>query len=268
MSGEDASPSTDEASKVESEVLISLKNAEIGYKNLSLVKNVNLEIRRGDFIAIVGPNGSGKTTILRNILGVLKPLSGKCEVKGTLGYSPQRSQLDPIFPFTAEEVVAMGLLGLEETAEEIDLAENSKRVAGALDSCGMLGFRDRLFRELSGGQKQRVLVARALVSEPEVLILDEPTNDLDLRGEHEVMELVRTLHEEGRTVVMVSHILHVVSRYAHRIALINGSELIVDDASGILTSERLGELYGIPISVFVAEDGRRLISSNSEGEVR
>lgn len=253
-----------EPSRKPGELLIRFADAAVGYKNLKLVDDVNLEIRRGDFLAIVGPNGSGKTTILRNILGVLKPLSGICEVKGQLGYSPQRSQLDSIYPFTAEEVVAMGLLGIEETAEEIDVSRNAELVAGALDACGMLGFRDRLFRELSGGQKQRVLVARALVSEPEILILDEPTNDLDVRGEHEVMELVRKLHREGRTVIMVSHILHVVSRYADRIALISGDKLIVDETDKILTEERLGELYGIPVAVYVAEDGRRVITGKSE----
>jgi len=246
--------------------LIELEGAHLGYGATTIVADVHLEVREGDFLAVVGPNGAGKTTLLRTILGVLPPIGGRCERRARLGYSPQRSVLDPVYPFTALEVVQMGLMGSELAPARDPLGEAYWAVASlfgarapadeargraeeALRACGMRERRDRAFRDLSGGQKQRVLVARALVAEPEVLVLDEPTNDLDLRGEHEVMEVVRSLHEGGRTVVMVSHMLHVVARYAGRLAFVNHGRLEAGDARAMLTPARLEPLYDMPVAV-------------------
>ena len=227
--------------------LVTIASAHLGYRGKTILTDVDLTVHEGDFLAIVGPNGSGKTTLLRTVLGVLRPRKGKCLVEGRLGYSPQRSALDPIFPFTASEVVAMGLYG--EDPDERDKERDAQRVLEALGACGMADRADQAFRDLSGGQKQRVLVARALVSEPDVLVLDEPTNDLDLRGEHEVMEVVQSLHTAGRTVMMVSHMLHVVSRFARRIAFIRDGGLVVGDREDMLRQDRLEELYGMPVHV-------------------
>ncbi|MCO5166215.1 MAG: metal ABC transporter ATP-binding protein [Planctomycetes bacterium] len=227
--------------------LVALAGARLGYRDRVILEDVDLEVRRGDFLAIVGPNGAGKTTALRTILGIIPPLAGRCEARGRLGYSPQRGALDPIFPFTAAEVVAMGLLAEQRARGRAHADEAVRR---ALAACGMEARRDAAFRDLSGGQKQRVLVARALVSAPDVLVLDEPTNDLDLRGEHEVMELVRALHDQGRTVVMVSHMLHVVARYARRIAFVRGGRVVAGDLERMLTAEQLAPLYdGLPVVV-------------------
>ncbi|MBX3472591.1 MAG: metal ABC transporter ATP-binding protein, partial [Planctomycetes bacterium] len=227
--------------------LVALAGARLGYRDRVILEDVDLEVHRGDFLAIVGPNGAGKTTALRTILGIIPPLAGRCEARGRLGYSPQRGALDPIFPFTAAEVVAMGLLAEQRARGRAHADEAVRR---ALAACGMEARRDAAFRDLSGGQKQRVLVARALVSAPDVLVLDEPTNDLDLRGEHEVMELVRALHDQGRTVVMVSHMLHVVARYARRIAFVRGGRVVAGDLERMLTAEQLAPLYdGLPVVV-------------------
>ncbi|MEL7046747.1 MAG: metal ABC transporter ATP-binding protein, partial [Pseudomonadota bacterium] len=243
-----------------SAALIDLVGARLGYGDKAIVDDVDLQVQRGDFLAVVGPNGAGKTTLLRTILGILQPLEGRCTRRARLGYSPQRSVLDPVYPFTALEVVAMGLMGssfappreplrdirraLENIRGNVDQdGKERAREEEALRACGMLEHRDRPFRDLSGGQKQRVLVARALVAEPDVLVLDEPTNDLDLRGEHEVMEVVRSLHEAGRTVIMVSHMLHVVARYADRLAFVHRGKLEAGPARDMLTPERLAPLY-------------------------
>ncbi|MEM1188361.1 MAG: metal ABC transporter ATP-binding protein [Pseudomonadota bacterium] len=253
----------------QSAALIDLEGARLGYGEKTIVDDVDLQVYRGDFLAVVGPNGAGKTTLLRTILGILRPLEGRCERRARLGYSPQRSVLDPVYPFTALEVVAMGLMGssfappreplrdIRRALDDIrgngaDDGKERAREEEALRACGMLEHRDRPFRDLSGGQKQRVLVARALVAEPDVLVLDEPTNDLDLRGEHEVMEVVRSLHEAGRTVIMVSHMLHVVARYADRLAFVHRGRLEAGPARDMLTPERLAPLYdGMPVAVGV-----------------
>ena len=228
------------------EPLIELHDASLGYQGRVVLRGVQLALRAGEFLGLVGPNGSGKTTLLRSVLGVIPPLAGTCRVRARLGYVPQRAHLDPVFPLSAGEVVRMGLLAPHARGLQ---AEAPAHVREALQACGMLARLETPFRDLSGGQRQRVLVARALVSRPEVLVLDEPTNDLDLRGEHELLEVVRGLHAGGRAVIMVSHQLGVVARCAGTLGLIDGDRLEVGPAPALLTPERLGRLYGIPIEV-------------------
>ena len=248
------------------EALVELRGVSLGYGQRPVLAGVDLTVGAGDFLAIVGPNGSGKTTLLRAILGVLAPLAGTAINRGRIGYAPQRSAPDPVFPLTAAEVVAMGMLGPDQQpwaerrwrgplrdlarAFGVEIQGPVQRAAReALQACGMADHADARFRDLSGGQKQRVLVARALVSQPDVLVLDEPTNDLDLRGEHEVMHLVRELHRAGKTVIMVSHLLHVVARYAKTLAFIHDGGLREGPATEMLTAERLQALYGIPVEL-------------------
>ena len=235
------------------DALIEVENAHLGYGKQAILKGVNLSVKRGDFLGIVGPNGAGKTTLLRAVLGILNPIEGTVRCSGRTGYSPQRSNLDSIFPFTVEEVVAMGLW--VPTAKIVG-STRTQRIGESLEQCGMLHHARTPFRDLSGGQKQRVLVARALVSDPDVLILDEPTNDLDLRGEFDVMELIRSLHTEGRTVVMVTHLLHLVTRYVQRLSLIHQGQLQCGPTEDMLRPERLEMLYGIPVQVADSEAGQ------------
>lgn len=238
-----------------SPLVFELRGVRLRYGEQAVLDGVDLDVQRGDFLAVVGPNGSGKTTLLRAMLGTLAPAGGACTRRGRVGYAPQRGALDPVFPFTAREVVAMGLLGGPRRGR----AEEAAAVTRALEACGLLRKGDAAFRDLSGGQRQRALVARALVAEPDVLVLDEPTNDLDLKGEHEVMELVRELHAAGRTVVFVSHMLHVVARYARRIAFISGRTVVSGPAEDMLTAPRLAELYGMDVVVGEV-DGRRVVA--------
>ncbi len=237
--------------------LVRLAGVRLGYGSRTILERVDIEVHPGDFLAIVGPNGSGKTTILRAILGVLAPLAGELTAPRSCGYAPQRRALDPIYPFTVGEIVGMGLQGERGPLRSLR-AGDRERIDRALADCGIAALRDRAFRELSGGQQQRALVARALVADPSLLVLDEPTNDLDLSGEHDVMELVASLNRAGRTVVMVSHLLNVVAHYATRVAILHEGRLEVGTTDEVLSTERLSALYGMPVLVADVE-GRRAI---------
>jgi len=161
---------------------------------------------------------------------------------------PQRGALDPIFPLTVEEIVLMGLYPrlprLGRLPEEIGLA-----VERALETCGIAPLASRSFRALSGGQRQRVLIARALVAEPDVFVLDEPTNDMDIGGEHEIMQLLSKLHRSGKTILMVSHLLNVLLSHVEELAVVQDGKLEQGARDEFLDAERLGRLFGLSLRV-------------------
>jgi len=246
--------------------LVRIERATLGYTPGSpVLEGVDLAIARGDFLGVVGPNGSGKSTLLRAILGVLAPGSGTVRRQRGVrfGYVPQRSALDPIYPLRAIDVVLMGLFG-ELGFFRRPGRDARERARRALDAAGMGALADRLYRELSGGQQQRTLVARALVSEPDLLVLDEPTNDLDLAGERDVMDLVSRLHAAGRTVVLVSHMLNVVAAYVRRLALIGRGRLSVGSIEDMLRPDRLEALYGVPVTIAEVA-GRKVVVTGALG---
>src|SRR5437588_2416737 len=201
--------------------LIVFEKVDLGYGRNVVLRDIHFDIEQGDFLGIVGPNGAGKTTLLKAILGLLKPLSGQVFVSAgglRIGYVPQRESVDTLFPLTVMDIVLMGRytrLGPFGRPGRDD----KERAMEALRSVGITDLANRSYPNLSGGQKQRALIARALVGNPNLLILDEPTNGMDLASERAIMELVRMLHDEDRiTVLMVSHLLHTVVNYAKRIA--------------------------------------------------
>jgi ABC-type Mn2+/Zn2+ transport system ATPase subunit len=222
--------------------LVSITGADLGYRGAApVLRDVSLAIAPGDFLGV-----------LKTILGLLAPLSGRVarrdDPRVRLGYVPQRQALDPIYPFRVVDVVLMGLYGELGLFRRPGAAERD-RAAEALASAGVGDLAERLFRDLSGGQQQRVLVARALVSGANLLLLDEPTNDLDLAGERDVMDLVKKLHTGDRGIVLVSHMLNLVAAYASKIALIHKGTIAIGSRAEMLTPERLGALYGMPVEV-------------------
>jgi ABC-type Mn2+/Zn2+ transport system ATPase subunit len=231
--------------------LITFDGATLGYGRRAVLTNVSFEVPPGDFLGLVGPNGAGKTTILRNILGSLQPLSGTVSTAPGLrfGYVPQRDSVDYNFPLKVVDVVMMGRydrVGLMKRpqAQDRDLARQS------LEHVGILDLADRPLSALSGGQKQRALIARALVGEPTVLILDEPTNGMDLVSTTQILGLVRELHErDNLTVLMVSHALNEVANYVNRIALVVERGFRIGTVADIMTEATLTAMYGIPVDV-------------------
>jgi ABC-type Mn2+/Zn2+ transport system ATPase subunit len=236
--------------------LVRLDGVAVGYRGRPLLQGIDLEIRSGEFLGLVGPNGGGKTTLLRTILGLLPPIAGTLRFGRSgerplrFGYVIQREQLDRVFPIRALDVVLMGRyarvgIGRFPKADDRRLAQE------ALDRVGIGHLAPRLFRDLSGGEQQRTLIARALAGEPDVLALDEPTNGMDLPGEGATMDLLSTLHAGGMTILMVSHVLSTVLNRADRLAYVSKDAGLfrAGTRDEMLREPVLEELYGIGVRV-------------------
>jgi ABC-type Mn2+/Zn2+ transport system ATPase subunit len=235
--------------------LIECKDVSLGYGKRTILSGISFSLFETDFLGIVGPNGSGKTTLFRALLGIVQPQHGeiithnRAQQPLTLGYVPQRDAIDPIMPYSVFDVVLMGRygkLGLFRHVGEKDKA----KVMEALRHVDIEDLKDNSFRDLSGGQKQRTLIARALASEPDILVLDEPTNGMDLTSRTAILELIKRLHlQDHLTVMMVSHMLGDVATYVNRIALVEGSMFQIGTREEILTEKNLTQVYKIPIIV-------------------
>jgi ABC-type Mn2+/Zn2+ transport system ATPase subunit len=240
--------------------LVSFRGAGLGYGRRRVLSGLDFEVAEGDFLGLVGPNGAGKTTVLRALLGTLAPQEGTVTRAPGLrfGYVPQRDQVDYSFPLRVLDVVLMGRY------DRIGLArrpgrEDRDRATAALEHVGIAELAERPLKDLSGGQKQRTLIARALVGEPNVLVLDEPTNGMDLVATTQILGLVRELHErDNLTVIMVSHALNEVANYVERIALVVGGGFRIGTVDEIMTEPVLSEMYGIPVEVD-SHDGHRIV---------
>ena len=251
--------------------LIEFRNATLGYGSKVVLKDVSFVINDGDYFGLVGPNGAGKTTLLRAILGTLKPLSGDVRVgrdaDGSMrfGYVPQRDTVDYVMPYTVEEVVMMGRyrqIGLLHRPSQRD----RQIVTESLKHIGIEDLRNFAFKDLSGGQKQRTLIARALASQPAVLILDEPTNGMDLPSRTSILQLVYHLHvHDNLTVIMVSHMLDDVANYVKRIALVERASFQVGAVDEILTAKNLSTLYEMPVSVTNLYGNKIILAGGADG---
>jgi len=234
--------------------ILEFRSVSLGYGSAVVVQDVSFALHQGEFFALVGPNGAGKTTILRAILGTLAPLKGEIrrpEPSGRLcfGYVPQRDTIDNILPYRVREVVLMGRyrrIGMGRRPRSADHAA----VARSLEHVGIAPLKDTLFRDLSGGQKQRVLIARALAMEPDVLVLDEPTNGMDLSSRTSILGLIAQLHRTDHlTILMVSHLLDDVANHAARLAVVDRGVFQVGPVGEILTAANLSSLYNMPVAV-------------------
>jgi ABC-type Mn2+/Zn2+ transport system ATPase subunit len=240
--------------------LLQFQDVSLGYRETLVLERLSFHICRGEFLGIVGPNGSGKTTILRAVLGLLRPRSGSIRRLGSprIGYVPQREKIDTIMPVTVQEVALMGRAShLGAFARESERDRDAARRALALVGVGDLEH--RLFRDLSGGQQQRVLLARALAGEPELLVLDEPTNGMDLASEFATIEMLAGLNREaGLSILLVTHLLHTVLNAASSIMLIDRGRVLYGIADEVLQEGTLAELYGLPVRLLEV-DGRRTL---------
>jgi ABC-type Mn2+/Zn2+ transport system ATPase subunit len=202
--------------------LLRLRNVSLGYAGRPVLEHVNLELARGEFVALLGPNGAGKTTLLRGIVGLIPAMAGTIEYDfdrrtSPLGYVPQRETLDPAFPLTVFEVVLMGTYARLSALRRVGARER-RAAHHALELVGLGAVADHRFADLSGGQTQRVLIARALASEPSLLVLDEPTAGIDAEATAAIMRVLRRLNrDEGLTVLLVTHQVAVLRDVVHAV---------------------------------------------------
>lgn len=226
---------------------ITVRDLFFRYDSREILSGVNLTIARQDSICIVGPNGGGKTTLMKLIIGLLTPDEGEVlifgrrpdEMKRLIGYVPQYAVYDRYFPISVKEVVCMGRLGGNFTGRY--LAEDWRHALMALAEVGLDQFADRPFSSLSGGQRQRALIARALAAGGEILILDEPTANIDQESESHLFELLGELNQR-MTILMVTHDVGFASKFFKRIACVN--RRVVIHPTSELTGQLIKEMYG------------------------
>jgi ABC-type Mn2+/Zn2+ transport system ATPase subunit len=250
--------------------LVSLEDAAIGYGGRAFLSGVGLAVGAGEFLAVVGPNGGGKTTLLRTLLGALPLVAGRLvRPRGLrIGYVPQRDHVDPVWPFTVGEVVLMGRVPSLGPLRRPGPGDRDE-VRRALARVGIEDLAGWRFGELSGGQRQRTLIARALVGNPELLALDEPTNGMDPGAELATMDLLRGLQEGGGpAIVMISHRIEAVANYARSFVFVDKDVPLfrAGPLEEMLRPESLEALYRRPVTV--REEGGRRVIVPGNGEVR
>jgi zinc transport system ATP-binding protein len=236
------------------EVVAALERVSFNYGAERVLEHVSLQIRRRDFLGIIGPNGSGKTTLLRIMLGLLKPERGDVRLFGSdlpafhdwrrIGYVPQKGiAFESRFPASVFEVVMSGRCGRAGLGRRFDAADRDASLR-ALETVGMAAYRDRLIGRLSSGQQQRVLIARALATGPDLLLLDEPTVGVDLDAQEQFYSLLRTLNRDlGTTVVLVSHDIAVIATEVTRLACLNRTLVFHGSPDDAIASGAVAQMY-------------------------
>ena len=230
------------------DLLIDVDGVTHAYGGAAVLESVTLSVRAGDFIGVVGPSGSGKSTLLRLLAGALSPVAGEVRRSGAaVSYVPQVETVNWNFPVTVNEVVTMARTGgrwLPWSSKE-----EQREVAVVLERLGLGGLGRRHIRELSGGQQQRIFIARALLRQANLLLLDEPTSGVDVRTRHDVLHLLDDLHAEGLAIVLTTHDLNGIAAHLPRLICLN-KQVVADGAPrDVITPEVLERTYGARMEV-------------------
>ena len=219
--------------------LVSVQSVSYKYNSESVLENVSFNVEEGDFLGIIGPNGAGKTTLFHCMLGLLNTYSGRITILNQdikknkkifkkIGYIPQKKSIDQKFPLTVQELVSLSLT--RETPKNV--------VFEILKQVGLYNMKNKTIGQLSGGQQQRVLIAKALVNNPIILMLDEPTNELDQKSQHDFYFLLKELNEKNKiTIIWTSHDMDAVNKYANKVSCINKRMFFHGDKSEFFSNE-------------------------------
>ncbi len=240
-----------------------------GYRGHPVWRGADFEIARGEFVAVLGPNGAGKSTLLHVLLGLVRPLEGVVEVLGApprrgsprIGYVPQARSADAGVALRGVDLVGLGLDGHRWGPGGLGgRGRRRAHVTAAVAAVGAEGYANRRLGELSGGERQRLVLAAALVAEPDLLLLDEPLANLDVRHQSAMAELVHaTARARGITVVLVAHDLNPLRRVLDRVCYVAGGGVAIGPPEAIVTGPVLSRLYGAPVEVLIDSRGRRFV---------
>lgn len=240
----------------EPKLAVHVEDLTVSYHNKPVLWDIDLDVPPGVLAAIVGPNGAGKSTLIKAILGLVKPAAGHIYIHGKpyrkqrrlVGYVPQRSSVDWDFPTTALDVVTMGLYGQLGWLRRPGPTEIQK-AKQALELVGMQDFADRQISQLSGGQQQRVFLARALVQDADVYFLDEPMAGVDATTERAIVNILKELRDQGKTVIVVHHDLQTVTTYFDWMVILNVRTIAQGSVREVYTADNLRAAYGGQIAL-------------------
>lgn len=252
--------------------ILSIKNLTVKYEHVLALENINLEVEGKDFLAIIGPNGGGKTTFLKAILGLIKKESGNILIDGKdieknrhlIGYVPQFSLVDRKFPISVLEVVMTAILkpGLHPFFKYSK--ENREFALKKLELVGIKNLANRQIADLSGGEFQRLLIARALATEPKILFLDEPTSNVDPHSKEQIYEVLYRLNKEI-TIVMVTHDLLAIAKNVKNIACLNRT--LIYHGEPVLTENIVNQMYGCPVDLIAHGVPHRVLGEHNHDEI-
>ena len=222
---------------------IEIKNLTVAYGENIALEDFNLDVEIGSLMALVGPNGAGKSTLIKTILKFLKQITGEIKINGkNLAYVPQRNSVDWDFPTTLFDVVEMGCYGRVGLFKRVNKKEKQK-VFKAIEQVGMLDFKDRQISELSGGQQQRAFIARALVQEADIYLMDEPFQGVDSTTEKSIVDILKKLKSDGKTLLVVHHDLQTVPTYFESVTFINKTVIASGKVKEVFTQENIEMTY-------------------------
>ncbi|MDR0342456.1 MAG: metal ABC transporter ATP-binding protein [Nocardiopsaceae bacterium] len=256
--------------------VLELRNAAVRLGGATIWSGVDLRVGPGEFVAVLGPNGAGKSTLLKALLGVLPVASGQVSVLGQppgrasrrIGYLPQRRSFDTSARIRGSDLIRLGLDG-DRWGVPLPFGRRSRaaarRVAEAIDLVGAAGYAGRPVGECSGGEQQRLLLAQALIRQPELLLLDEPLDSLDLPSQAAAAALIsRICRDQGVTVVMVAHDVNPILSHLDRVVYLAAGAAAAGTPAEVITGETLTRLFGTPVEVLTASDGRLVVVGQPE----
>lgn len=226
------------------QTVISVENLSVSYGNIGALSDVDFKVDKGEFLGIIGPNGGGKTTLISAILGLINPTKGNITFechnennKSFIGYVPQTVSVDRLFPISVKETVLTAFVNKKLNPFKKFTSKQKQQALDSLKAVGLAQKADNLISELSGGEFQRMLIARALVNDPDILLLDEPTSNIDRASTEEIYELLRELNRKGKTIIMVTHDLQKISSLFSRVLFVNRTVLYSGKPQGFFTEE-------------------------------